>query len=72
MGYSFDPKFEQQLDHYLTTPPEPDESDLMCDECQDSFSVGDTYYLIDDQKLCKGCALEWLELQSHEVEYADD
>lgn len=59
MGYSFG-NWESQLDSYLTTPPE-DEPVLKCDECEDGIYLGDRYYHIDGENLCRDCALEWLE-----------
>ena len=60
MSYSFSGSWEQQLDHYLTTPPE-DKPMLNCDKCGDGIYCGERYYYLDWEYLCRDCALDWLE-----------
>ena len=60
MGYSFDTRWEKQLDSWLTNPPEGEESQLHCQGCGQEIYPGELIYDLDDNYYCSDCAKEWL------------
>lgn len=54
-------KWQHDLDRYLTTPPEPEESQCICCSCKEPLYPDEEYYELDDEIYCEYCAEKWLE-----------
>ena len=56
-------QWQHDLDRWLTTPPDEDDTDFHCDKCDKPFYPDDKYYEIEGDCICEECAQEWLESQ---------
>lgn len=54
-------RWQEDLDRWLTTPPEPEESKCKCSLCKEELYPDDEYYELEDEIFCEDCAKTWLE-----------
>lgn len=60
-------KWQRDLDRYLTTPPDDEETKCFCAWCKDPLYFDDEYYEIEGDILCEDCAQKWLDNQKNWV-----
>lgn len=63
-------KWQYELDKYLTTPPEPKESQCKCCICGEELYPEDVYFDFEDDVYCDVCAEWWVN--RHEFRVRED